>query len=88
MRRPRAAALTAAEQMKSVGEVMAIGRTWQESFQKAMRGMEAGLDGWSLPKVRLHACCVRGRHGWLLPTGSDLPVAQGGKLRLTLCCCD
>lgn len=37
-------------QMKSVGEVMAIGRTWQESFQKALRGMEAGLDGWSLPK--------------------------------------
>ncbi len=36
--------------MKSVGEVMAIGRTWIESFQKALRGMEAGLDGWSLPK--------------------------------------
>jgi hypothetical protein len=29
---------------------MAIGRTWQESVQKALRGMEAGLDGWSLPK--------------------------------------
>eukprot|EP00879_Flechtneria_rotunda_P008192 GHRR01008582.1.p1 GENE.GHRR01008582.1~~GHRR01008582.1.p1 ORF type:complete len:946 (+),score=318.01 GHRR01008582.1:215-3052(+) len=37
-------------QMKSVGEVMAIGRTWQESLQKALRGMEAGLDGWSLSK--------------------------------------
>ncbi|KAF6262033.1 hypothetical protein COO60DRAFT_1621809 [Scenedesmus sp. NREL 46B-D3] len=37
-------------QMKSVGEVMAIGRTWQESLQKALRGMESGLDGWSLPK--------------------------------------
>jgi carbamoyl-phosphate synthase large subunit len=36
--------------MKSVGEVMAIGRTWQESLQKALRGMESGLDGWSLPK--------------------------------------
>lgn len=36
--------------MKSVGEVMAIGRTWQESVQKALRGMETGLDGWSLPK--------------------------------------
>mmetsp|Transcript_26527 Transcript_26527/g.67485 ORF Transcript_26527/g.67485 Transcript_26527/m.67485 type:complete len:1174 (-) Transcript_26527:836-4357(-) len=36
--------------MKSVGEVMAIGRTWQESMQKAMRGMETGLDGWDLPK--------------------------------------
>jgi carbamoyl-phosphate synthase large subunit len=40
--------------MKSVGEVMAIGRTWQESLQKALRGMEAGLDGWSLPKGWKH----------------------------------
>ena len=32
-------------QMKSVGEVMAIGRTFQESFQKALRGLEDGSDG-------------------------------------------
>ncbi len=32
-------------QMKSVGEVMAIGRTFQESFQKALRGLETGKDG-------------------------------------------
>ena len=32
-------------QMKSVGEVMAIGRTFQESFQKALRGMETGTTG-------------------------------------------
>ena len=32
-------------QMKSVGEVMAIGRTFQESFQKALRGLETGSDG-------------------------------------------
>ncbi|MCZ6686853.1 MAG: carbamoyl-phosphate synthase large subunit [Gammaproteobacteria bacterium] len=32
-------------QMKSVGEVMAIGRTFQESFQKALRGMENGTTG-------------------------------------------
>jgi carbamoyl-phosphate synthase large subunit len=31
--------------MKSVGEVMAIGRTFQESLQKALRGLETGLDG-------------------------------------------
>ena len=37
-------------QMKSVGEAMAIGRTFQESFQKALRSLETGLDGWSLPK--------------------------------------
>ena len=32
-------------QMKSVGEVMAIGRTFQESFQKALRGLETGING-------------------------------------------
>ena len=32
-------------QMKSVGEVMAMGRTFQESFQKALRGLEVGVDG-------------------------------------------
>jgi len=32
-------------QMKSVGEVMAIGRTFQESLQKALRGLETGSDG-------------------------------------------
>ncbi len=32
-------------QMKSVGEVMAIGRTFQESFHKALRGLENGLEG-------------------------------------------
>ena len=32
-------------QMKSVGEVMAIGRTFQESFQKALRGLEVSVEG-------------------------------------------
>ena len=32
-------------QMKSVGEVMSIGRTFQESFQKALRSLEIGVDG-------------------------------------------
>ena len=32
-------------QMKSVGEVMAIGRTFKESFQKALRGLETGVSG-------------------------------------------
>ena len=35
-------------QMKSVGEAMAIGRTWQESFNKALRSLETGLSGWGL----------------------------------------
>lgn len=37
-------------QMKSVGEVMAIGRTFQESLQKALRGLEVGATGFD-PKV-------------------------------------
>lgn len=40
-------------QMKSVGEVMAIGRTFQESIQKALRGLEVGANGFD-PKVDLN----------------------------------
>ena len=40
---------TLTTQMKSVGEVMAIGRTFQESFQKALRGLEIGADGMDAP---------------------------------------
>ncbi|TKB55375.1 carbamoyl-phosphate synthase large subunit [Ferrimonas aestuarii] len=39
-------------QMKSVGEVMAIGRTFQESLQKALRGLETGMTGFD-PVVNL-----------------------------------
>ncbi|MDV7210548.1 carbamoyl-phosphate synthase large subunit [Azotobacter beijerinckii] len=39
-------------QMKSVGEVMAIGRTFQESVQKALRGLEVGVSGFD-PKLDL-----------------------------------
>ncbi|QDV09827.1 Carbamoyl-phosphate synthase large chain [Planctomycetes bacterium Poly30] len=38
---------TLTTQMKSVGETMAIGRTMKESFQKALRGLETGLTGFS-----------------------------------------
>ncbi len=37
-------------QMKSVGEAMAIGRTFQESFQKALRSLETGRGGWGCDK--------------------------------------
>ncbi|MCO6554219.1 MAG: carbamoyl-phosphate synthase large subunit [Gilliamella sp.] len=40
-------------QMKSVGEVMAIGRTFQESIQKALRGLEVGASGFD-PKIDNH----------------------------------
>ncbi|MEO0577374.1 MAG: carbamoyl-phosphate synthase large subunit [Pseudomonadota bacterium] len=44
-------------QMKSVGEVMAMGRTFQESLQKALRGLEYGFDGLDeqLPKTPTEA---------------------------------
>ncbi len=38
-------------QMKSVGEAMAIGRTFQESFQKALRSLETGRYGWGCDKT-------------------------------------
>ncbi|MXP67165.1 carbamoyl-phosphate synthase large subunit [Pantoea sp. Aalb] len=40
-------------QMKSVGEVMAIGRTFQESIQKAIRGLEIGANGFE-PRINLN----------------------------------
>jgi len=45
---------TLTTQMKSVGEVMSIGRTFQESFQKAIRGLEVGSYGFE-PKLDLKA---------------------------------
>lgn len=47
-------------QMKSVGEVMAIGRTFQESVQKALRGLEVGADGFD-PVVALEGEDVAGQ---------------------------
>ena len=46
---------TLTTQMKSVGEVMAIGRTFQESLQKALRGLELGLPGFSAVDARSKA---------------------------------
>jgi carbamoyl-phosphate synthase large subunit len=48
-------------QMKSVGEVMAIGRTFQESLQKALRGLETGVDGLSPVMTS-----VEGEEDWAL----------------------
>jgi carbamoyl-phosphate synthase large subunit len=39
---------TLTTQMKSVGEVMAIGRTFKEAFQKGLRGLEADRTGWAV----------------------------------------
>ncbi len=51
----RGADSTLTTQMKSVGEVMAIGRTFQESIQKALRGLELGLSGFMPVAVRASA---------------------------------
>ncbi len=45
-------------QMKSVGEVMAIGRTFQESFQKALRGLEVGVNGLDTKYTDRDALCA------------------------------
>ncbi len=56
-------------QMKSVGEVMAMGRTFQESFQKALRGLEVGVDG--MNEKRKTAKC------WSASWASPAPSASG-----------
>jgi carbamoyl-phosphate synthase large subunit len=42
---------TLTTQMKSVGETMAIGSTFKESFQKALRGLEVGSDGFGCDRL-------------------------------------
>jgi carbamoyl-phosphate synthase large subunit len=44
-------------QMKSVGEVMAIGRSFQESVQKALRGLETGLSGFDTRSADQETIC-------------------------------
>jgi len=63
-------------QMKSVGEIMAIGRNFQESLHKAMRGLETGSDGFdpqvpdfrasNLAKVREELVTPRGKRLWFV----------------------
>ncbi len=45
-------------QMKSVGEVMAIGRTFQESMQKALRGLEVGINGFDPVSGKVDASTI------------------------------
>ncbi|MGE0109537.1 MAG: carbamoyl-phosphate synthase large subunit [Bdellovibrionales bacterium] len=59
--------------MKSVGEVMAIGRSFQESLQKAMRGLETGLTG--LNEIKIDGADVHALHAALAkPTAERLLV--------------
>src|SRR5690606_23533319 len=58
-------------QMKSVGEVMAIGRTFQESMQKALRGLEIGICGFD-PALDHEASDANERLLWeLKEAGAD-----------------
>ncbi len=64
-------------QMKSVGEVMAIGRTFQESFQKALRGLEVGVSGLDQKYTDLDAIAAE-----LGSPGPDRIWAVGDAFRL------
>ncbi|MGG6266002.1 carbamoyl-phosphate synthase large subunit [Leptolyngbya sp. AN03gr2] len=54
-------------QMKSVGEAMAIGRTFQESFQKALRSLETGRAGWGCDKQEVLPSLEQIRSGLRTP---------------------
>ena len=60
-------------QMKSVGEVMAIGRTFQESLQKALRGLETGIDGLT-PLIDME-------DGWQTRLRKELRVPGADRIR-------
>ncbi len=64
-------------QMKSVGEVMAIGRTFQESFQKALRGLEVGVNGLDSKYSDREAVCAE-----MGSPGPDRIWAVGDAFRL------
>ncbi|MFT4796951.1 MAG: carbamoyl-phosphate synthase large subunit [Candidatus Azotimanducaceae bacterium] len=61
-------------QMKSVGEVMAIGRTFQESLQKALRGLEVGIDG-------LSPVMDQSSRDWLIKLRKELREAGAERIR-------
>jgi carbamoyl-phosphate synthase large subunit len=66
-------------QMKSVGETMAIGRTFKESFQKALRGLEVGSFGFgATARTSGDASSLGGRSTVLATPGS----------RGVICICD
>jgi carbamoyl-phosphate synthase large subunit len=74
-------------QMKSVGEVMAIGRTFQESLQKALRGLETGTDGFNpvLESVETEDDWAKLRHELKMPGSRRLwYVADAFRFGLTL----
>jgi carbamoyl-phosphate synthase large subunit len=67
-------------QMKSVGEVMAIGRTFQESFRVALRGLEVGSDGSTNTRRTATRSSRNGRAG----TGAHLVCRRRVPIGMTL----
>ena len=71
-------------QMKSVGEVMAMGRTFQESVQKALRGLETGVDGFdesTTDRDLIESELARSGPGapvvsWPTPSASGMTLAE------------
>ena len=62
-------------QMKSVGETMAIGRTFKEALQKALRGLETGLAGFGLSTYRFLVNSTLGMGG-LFDVASEFKVPE------------
>lgn len=71
---------TLTTQMKSVGEVMAIGRTFQESVQKALRGLELGLSGFVQVPARANADETEWRRRLSVPSHHRLTDIYGALL--------
>ncbi len=73
----RGADTTLTTQMKSVGEVMAIGRTFQEATQKALRGLELNLPGFAGVPARQDVDMHEWRHRLSVPTNHRLTDIYG-----------
>jgi carbamoyl-phosphate synthase large subunit len=80
-------------QMKSVGEVMAIGRNFQESLQKALRGLEVGSDGFdpavpdlseeSLSRIREELATPRAKRIWYVGDAFRAGMSIGDIFKLS-----
>ncbi|NEO20547.1 carbamoyl-phosphate synthase large subunit [Moorena sp. SIO4A5] len=72
-------------QMKSVGEAMAIGRTFLESFQKALRSLETGRFGWGCDRKEKLPSLEQVRYGLRTPNPERIfTVGHGLMLGMTL----
>ena len=76
---------TLTTQMKSVGEAMAMGRTFQESFQKALRSLEIGRFGWGCDRDEALPSIEQVRSMLRIPTPDRIfSVRHAFQLRMTV----